>query len=402
LRLPTLVRSLKGRFAAHVNEAALFVVLMAVTIIEVALNWARVFPDTPLYVQLGQTGHSYLGPSLEIRLLLPYLAYRLSLIDRSLSVVAGLGLLNAIFWVGSVIVAFKIGAILNKASTGFIMGLFVAASGPELSYGAAALTDSATYFFAGFALLVVLRVRRPRRVSSFLEGAMVAMGPFFHPAAALATIYGLTYGLRRGWRGLWILLGAVTVFLAAVVVAYEFGLIGRAGAFLGVLPYYSLETPGEYGQSYLAQGLSQTFNVFTPVWYQLQRFSVLTHAIFPGLTSPSIWFFVVLLVGLWKIPHKFLFLSYLPLLLVYEVVARFAIDRFLFFAWPFFVPTLVYGILSLARVPAGVMRRILSKPGFRNVGLLTSPEFYAAVFVILLAIDNTKAYTVYYHLFPPF
>ena len=389
----------------RVRNSLLFSVLMAVTIIEIALNWGRKFPDTPVYAEIARYGRSSLGPSVDIRFLIPYLAHRLTQMNRSLSLVGSFALLNSLFWVGSTITAYKIGTILGKPYVGFLMGMFVTTSTAELGYGAAALTDSATYFFAGFALLVVLRTKYPSRLSSTLEGAIVSMGPFFHPAAALAMIYGLTFGARRGWRMVWVLFGASAVLLTAIIVAFGSGWLGelfsRGGAFLNVLPYYRTEPPDRYIRTNLVQGLTATFDIYRVFQYQLEGLSSLTSAILPGLSGPELWFLIVLLVGFWKTPHKWLLLIYLPVLLLYDVVVEFAIDRFLFFAWPFFAPVLVYGILTIARVPAGAMKLVLSKPALRKVGILTNPAFYAAIYIILYAIENTQLVTIGYHISPP-
>ncbi len=387
-------------------RATSYLFLGVVTATEMALNFARLFSDSGSYLQYAAQGTSQMGLYVQMRFLLPYLAGSLSRVLPFIGLAAAFGLWNCLFWAAGVIVAYRAGTMLGGRNVGFLLALSFTTSVPMLAYGAAVLPDATAYFFAGFALLLALEAN-PSRVRSGVEGAVLAVGPFFHFSAFLGLAFGLANRLRHR-QGLWTLLGVLPFLGAGVYVAFALGLpmLAQTALANGQSRIQEMSSGAFLSRSgtSLGPGLVQTFFVFAPVQFQLDR---LYNMLLAFLTSDSLapeylWLGMLAIVGFWKSPRKELLGAYLAVMAVFSILyAPAFIERYLFTLWLFFLPVVVIGIRTLSRIPASVMGALLSKPGMRRVGILTNPDFYAIIFFLVQGVSNTIAITYGFHLFPP-
>jgi hypothetical protein len=360
------------------------------------LNFARYFPDSNEYIEFALKGYSSspgaIGASVELRFALPYLAALLSRILPSLSLSTSFAILNCIFWGGGVVVAYLIGKELAGRVFGFCCGLFFTTSVPILSYGAAVLTDCAGYFFVGLGLVFVLRSVRSTRTKSFLEGAALTVGGFFHPSAFLALLYNMLYRLTLRRKVLWVSL----VPIALVIVGVILGPVQRIlSSFVDVFLAYSSPQSHQPGPAVLA-ALSWTFlDISTPFRYLATLVGVASRLTVIVSTLSVVWFVVVFTIGAWKSSRRSLLGSYLLALLAFPLVAPVFIERYLFVLWPSMVVLLVSGIGEVGRVAAYVMRALVRKlhgpKGTVLREVLANPSFYAIVYILLQGLANTLA-----------
>lgn len=401
---PRASRSMFRNFGSLRAMSYLF--LGVVTVVEMALNFARLYSDSGFYLLAATGASSGGGLYVEMRFMLPHLVGFLNRALPFIGLSSAFGLWNCLFWGAGVVVAYQAGKILSDRNGGFLLALSFTTSVPILAYGAAVLPDVTAYFFAGLALLLALRTS-PSRLRSAVEGAVLAVGPFFHFSAFLGLAFALANRLRHR-QGLWTLLGVLPFLGAGVYVAFAIGLpvlaqlalsIGQSriqGVGSGVLV--------SRGGTSLPRGLVQTFFVFAPIQFQLDRLysMLLSFLTSDGMAAEYLWLAVLVIVGFWKSPRKGLLAAYCVTLAIFPVLyAPVFIERYLFTLWLFFLPVIVIGVRTLARIPAFVMGALLSKPGMRRVGILTNPDFYAIIFFLVQGISNTIAITYAFHLFPP-
>lgn len=363
----------------------IYLILAVATLVEMVLNFARFFPDSNEYIEFALKGYStpgVIGKSVELRFALPYLAALLSRILPSLSLSASFAILNCMFWGGGVAVAYTLGKELRGRVFGLCCGLFFTTSVSMLSYGAAVLTDCAGYFFVGLGLVFVLCSVRSTRTRSFLEGAVLTVGGFFHPTAFLGLLYDLVYRLRLRRYVFWVSIAPI----ALVVVAVVFGPFQRIlSSFVTVLLAFSLhKLPGPA----LQDALSWTFEISWP--FQLaQGVSAMMFNL--GVA----WFFVVVIIGAWKSSRRSLLVSYLLVLLAFPLVAPDFVERYLFVLWPSMVMLVVSGTGQIGRVPAYVMRALVRKLHSPRetalLGVLADPYFYAVAYILVQGLVNTVA-----------
>jgi hypothetical protein len=386
-------------------RAMSYLILAAVTILEMALNFARGFSDSGSYLQLATSGTTQMGLYVNLRFMLPFLAGSLYRALPFIGITTAFGLCNCFFWAGGVAVAYKVGTILSDRNGGFLLALAFTTSVPMLAYGAAILPDNTGYFFAGLALLLAMRTS-PSRVRSAVEGVVLAVGPFFHFSAFLGLGFAVACRLRHR-RGLWFLLGALSFSAGAMYFVYAMGLElwQRAIATgLGAIQAVGSGLLVYRGDRSLALGLAQTFFVFAPIQFLLDRLynMLLVFLTSDLMTADYLWFAALVVLGFWKSPRKPLLAAYCVTMAVFPVVfASVFIERYLFTTWLFFLPVLVLGVRYLSRFPASIMAVLLSRPGVPKVGVLTSPDFYAIIFFAVQGISNTVAITYGFHLSPP-
>jgi hypothetical protein len=415
-----IIQRLAGKLRALLDTVARnvvpIVVLGAVTLVEMILNFARYFSDSGDYVQLALHGSALFGVEANIRFALPYLAGQILkafpspalVADRNFHAVFVIALLNCVFWAGAVVAAYMIGWKLMDKNGAFLTALCFTTSVPILSYGAAVLTDMSGYFFSGLALLFALASTKSRLWNIF-RGLVLTAGPFFHFSATLGFLFASGYGLRRR-SGFWSLVGVFPALLVGVYVALSKGWLfawfdytkNLFASQLSNLGAKFFGGPDFAGGSNLPGALSNTFAVSAPFGFQLQMLDSFASILGTTNAATYMWFALVLLVGMFKIPRKRLLALFFTVMSVFSfVLAGLFQDRWLFVIWPFFVPVLVLGIRTLARIPAAMMRTLLSKPGLSRAGVLLNPDFYAIVFFLIQAIGNTAYITYGFHLNPP-
>ncbi len=352
------------------------------------LNFARLLPDSGEYLEFALKGFSspqvvYAG--VQMRFAVPFLAVLLSRILPFLSLTASFAIVNCIFWGGGVLVAYLLGRVWGGRAFGLCCGFFFTTSVPILSYGAAVLTDCAGYFFAGLGLLLVLYSVRGNRPRSFLEGAVLTVGGFFHPAAFLGLLYDLGYRLILRRDAFWASLAPIALALVAAV----YGPFQRilSTAVIGLMNLSSLKYSNSTGPA-LQDALSWTFEVSWPFQIAALTYSILA-------TVGVVWFFIVVIIGAYKSSRRSLLLTYLLAMFAFPLLAPAFVERYLFWLWPSMVVLVVSGIVQVGRVPAHLVGALVGKMHNPNVlhlrETLANPYSYVIVYLVFQSLTNTLA-----------
>ena len=379
-----------------------------VTVVEIILNFGRVYSDSNIWVELAEKGTSPVPDFfIAIRFMLPYLASPLVPI---LGPRSAFGLLNSIFWLGGVVVAYCIGANLLGKTGGLLSALFFTTSIPMIAYGASVLTDTAGYFFVGLGLMLALKGENVRKnLTNFLEGGVLALGGFFHPTGFLSLLFVLICRVKQKRTMIETLAGVLTVILLGVVGAYVKGWIHLVGPGLNSLLSPSRFLASKLGLSLIeaitvafsidAQILVPDFTNATVPSYLLRRVSVyhFTFCYSPALNL--LWLSLIIGLG-WRVtPRKVTLVGYLVILTVFLVMspARALFERYLFYLWPCVIPFIIAGTKKLAELPASIVTRILLKIGVAELRMtaLTDPCLYATAYIVLQGIGNTLRILTY-------
>jgi 4-amino-4-deoxy-L-arabinose transferase-like glycosyltransferase len=374
-----------------------YVALAAITIVEILLNFGRTYTDSLEYLELAGRGVSSrsgpVGFSVNMRFLLPFLAKLLSEAFPFLGLVLSFAILNCLFWIGGVIVAYVIGLKLCDKATAFLSGLFYTTSVAMLAYGAAVLTDAAGYFFVGLSLCLVLRTTLIHKSRLVIESAVLTLGGFFHPSAFLGLVLYLFAGFKNRRKVVWVVVG-----IGLTLVAIDVFTHGTLRGYLNIAEsffIFSMQHTQRPGPD-LLDALAWTFGVAAPIQGVFEYRVNITLSVFGPSSSFAaslfwfLWLVFFAVVGFWKTPrHRKLLIVYLFILSLFPFAAYYFIERYLFAMWPFFVPILVIGILNVARVPAVAVRIVLRKLKISNAGPFTNPVLYATIYLLLQGLSNT-------------
>ena len=343
-------------------------ILLIITLIEMVLNFGRIYLDSTVYIQLATTGTSPFR-GVMIRFMLPFVAsavWKLTGYSSSLPALSIIiSLINCLFWAGAVVVSYGIGSLLRDRTTGFFTALFFTTSVPVLAYGSAVLTDMSGYFFAGLALLILLADRGVSLLKVVTEGAVLAVGGFFHPTAFLGLSFTLVRRLFKG-RALETLEGSALILVPVGLIAFVGGWFRRGLPFVSALfpPYHLAQGPR------FDQALLYTFGILG-----LGYLGVGLERRLPGPGIPVLTFALFALVailGIHAVPKKRIVLAYLLLMALPTIVGARLIERYLFYMWPSMLPVLVLGLRRLMEVPNQLLS-VAALHGFqlRSLKMLT-------------------------------
>jgi len=325
--------------------------LLIITLTEMVLNFGRIYLDSTVYIQLATTGTSPFR-GVMIRFMLPFVAsavWKLTGYSSSLPALSIIiSLINCLFWAGAVVVSYGIGSLLRDRTTGFFTALFFTTSVPVLAYGSAVLTDMSGYFFVGLALLILLADREGSPLRAATEGAVLALGGFFHPTAFLGLSFTLVRRLFKG-RALETLAGSALILVPVGLIAFVGGWLRRGLPFVSALfpPYHLAQGPR------FDQALLYTFGILG-----LGYLGVGLERRLPGPGIPVLTFALFTLVailGIHAVPKKRIVLAYLLLMALPTIVGARLIERYLFYMWPSMIPVLVLGLRRLMEVPNQVL-----------------------------------------------
>src|SRR3990172_4075499 len=320
------------------------IMLLIITLTEMVLNFGRIYLDSTVYIQLATTGTSPFR-GVMIRFMLPFVAsavWKLTGYSSSLPALSIIiSLINCLFWAGAVIVSYGIGSLLRDRTTGFFTALFFTTSVPVLAYGSAVLTDMSGYFFAGLALLILLADRKGSPQRAATEGAVLAVGGFFHLTAFLGLFFVLVRRLPKR-RALDTLAGSALVLVPVGLIAFVGGWFKRGLPYVGALfsPYHLPQGPP------LDEALTYTFGF---LWLN-----------FPGEAFQKIWpdsnipnlafalFVLICICGICAVPKRRELLGYLLVTALVTIIGARFIERYLFYMWPSMLPILIFGLGSVA------------------------------------------------------
>ena len=369
--------------------------LLIITLTEMVLNFGRTYSDSTVYIQLATTGTSPFR-GVMIRFMLPFVAsavWKLTGYSSSLPALSIIiSLINCLFWAGAVVISYGIGSLLRDRRTGFFTALFFTTSVPVLAYGSAVLTDMSGYFFAGLALLILLADREGSPLRAATEGAVLAVGGFFHPSAFLGLSFTLVRRLFKG-RALETLAGSALILVPVGLIAFVGGWFRRGLPFVSALfpPYHLAQGPrfdqallytfGILGLGYLGVGLDKSL---------------------PGPGVPVLTFALFALVAILGIravarKHMVLVLGYLLVMTGPTVLGARFIERYLFYMWPSVVPLLVIGLGELVVLLSRLLD-FAARHGFQPRYLTIISEGFAkhrdlcvAICLSLGAVVNTSS-----------
>jgi len=274
-----------------------------------------------------------------------------------------ISLINCLFWAGAVIVSYGIGSLLRDHTAGFFTALFFTTSVPVLAYGSAVLTDMPGYFFVGLALLILLADRKVSPLRAATEGAVLAVGGFFHLTVFLGLSFTLVGRLFKG-RALETLAGSALVLVPVGLIAFVGGWFRRGLPYVGALisRYHLAQGPR------LDEALAYTFGF---LWLnyrgkELQKY-------LPGSSIPDLAFVMFVLIaicGIHAVPRRRELLGYLLVMAVTTIIGARFIERYLFYMWPSMLPILIFGLGSVAGLSNHVLE-IAALHGF-HLGPLKS------------------------------
>src|SRR3972149_6308590 len=365
--------------------------LLIITLTEMVLNFGRTSSDSTVYIQLATTGTSPFR-GVMIRFMLPFVAsavWKLTGYSSSLPALSVIiSLINCLFWAGAVVVSYGIGSLLRDRATGFFTALFFTTSVPVLAYGSSVLTDMSGYFFAGLALLILLADRKGSPQRAATEGAVLALGGFFHPTAFLGLSFTLVRRLFKG-RALETLAGSALILVPVGLIAFVGGWFRRGLPFVSALfpPYHLAQGPR------FDQALLYTFGILG-----LGYLGVGLERRLPGPGIPVLTFALFALVailGIHAVPKKRIVLAYLLLMALPTIVGARLIERYLFYMWPSMIPVLVLGLRRLMEVPNQLLS-VAALHGFqlRSLKMLTErianhKDLCVGVCLSVVAVLNT-------------
>ncbi len=360
-------------------------VLFVVTLFEIYLNFARWFSDSGLYAELAATGSTD-AFYVRLRFMLPYLAspfwYILGQPAGYVGLSVIIALLNSAFWIGGVIVAYRLGSTLKNRTVGFFSALFFTTSVPVIAYGAAVLAESPAYFFVGLSLLLALKTNKTYgKLRGLVEGVTLAIGGFFHYAAFLGVLFAVVYRLKQRRRFLETILGS----------GLTLALVGFAAYFKEILnsEYQNVVIRFTPEQIVGARDLGPELLDALPWTFGIPSRGTLKLLI--GFQPPAInflWFALIAATGLWVIQRRVMLAAYLTTLSLYVVATPVFIERYLFVLWPCLIPIMVCGIAKISELPPVLERRVFSMKTKPVVTLLANPYFYVAIYFVVQAIVN--------------
>jgi len=345
----------------------IFLVLI-LTAIEVLLNIGRTIPgDSGRYVNLALF---FLGrrPSLNdiwytqivvMRPMVPFLASPLILALGNIYL--SFGLVSGLFWVGGVVVAYKLGLILLKDNDlATLVALSYVFAPPLLFYGAAVMTESAGFFFIGLAVYFTLRRELQNRVSSktyFSDALIISFGVLFKESVLFALVFMVAKRIakRKGYLE--------TLLAASLVGTFEFLFLHTLGFGFDVYIYKYLlathvHTPSEdWG---IAQYLTSLIGAYvTNTVPSRPYFATITFWVW---MLPTLLFSLFTVLGvMFNMRRKDLLLCLLflfPSSAIWPAMR----ERFSFGMWPAILPALISGAyLAFSRLPL-TKERIISNP----------------------------------------
>lgn len=327
------------------------IMLLIITLTEMVLNFGRIYVDSTVYIKLAITGSSpYRG--VMIRFMLPFVAsvvWKVTGYSSSLAALSVIiSLINCLFWGGAVVVSYDLGFLLRDRATGFFIALFFTTSVPVLAYGSAVLTDMSGYFFVGLALLVLLADRKVTRLRAATEGAILAVGGFFHLIAFLGLTFVFVRRLPKR-SALDMLAGSALVLVPVGLIAFIGGWFKRGLPYVGALisPYHLAQGPR------LDEALTYTFG-FLWLYYPGEALQKLL----PGSNIPNLafaFFVLIVICGIYAVPRRLELLGYLLVMSVITIIGARFIERYLFYMWPCMLPILIFGLGSVAGLPNYVL-----------------------------------------------
>ncbi len=183
--------------------------ILCVSIVEIVLNFGRIFPDSSQYVDfslflLGRQGTVSQMYQIVMRPMVPLLTTPLILIFNNVNF--SFGLVSGFFWIAGAIVAYKLGKLLLEDDDLATLVALVYVTAPAmLWHGAAVLTDSAAYFFIGLAIYLTFMRERQINVSSkkyFFDAFIVSTGVLFKEVVIFALLFMLyrRFVKRKGFK----------------------------------------------------------------------------------------------------------------------------------------------------------------------------------------------------------
>jgi len=361
-----------------------FLLILFLSFVEVSLNIGRtLIGDSDRYVNfslffLGK--HPFLNDMwytqiVVMRPMIPLMASPLILVLGN--VCLSFGLVSGLFWVGGVIVAYKLGLmLLEDNDLAALVSLSYVFAPPLLLYGAGVMTDSAGFFFIGLAVYFTLKRERQDRVSSktyFLDAFIVSFGVLFRESVLFGLIFMTVkrFVKRKGFLE--------TLLAATLIGFFEFLFLYVLGFGLDIFIYkYLLAT-----------------QVHTPSkdWGIIPYLSSLIGAYVTN-TTPSRPYFTSVIFWVWMLPALLsglftvlglLFsvkrkdlLTYLLFLLPSSVIWPAMRERFSFSMWPAILPAMVSGAYL-----------VFSKLPLPKVGIFSNPKIYIFFFILCMGVINT-------------
>jgi len=364
----------------------LFCLAIGASLLEIILNFGRIWPDSPAYITLAET---HVAPTLgyRVRFALPFL---LSPIISIMGAQVAFGIANGLFWLAGLAIIYKTSLLIADKELGALVGAFYSTSVPMIAFGASVLTEPAAYFFVGLSLYALLLMSKQRLRPSMLAliGVILASGVLFHPVTVLGLVY-VTIGLALLKRlSVWFLGGIAAVALAMVPVAALIGISDAPSAL--IYTYFNpqwLMAP-MMGPP-LVDAIPWTFGITAPLDLVLySRFfingthewrSILRLILVLGIMG----------IGLKGLRERAILLGYVPFLAVYVFAAHWSIERFLFVLWPVFSFPLVAGICGIVRFATSMLRDSHSLANVGGRSVFSNPVLYAMAYILFQGVQNS-------------
>lgn len=361
-----------------------FLLVLLLCFVEVFLNVGRtLLGDSDRYVNfalffLGRRpslGGAWYSGIVVMRPMVPLLSSPLILILGNVNL--SFGLVSGFFWVGGVIVAYKLGLmLLEDRDLAILMALSYAFAPPLLLYGAGVMTDSAGFFFIGLAVYFTLVGKQQNDVSSktyFIEALIISVGVLFRESVLFALVFmiAIRFVKRKGFVASLLAAGLVGVLEILFLFALGFGLdifvykyllateVHTPATDWGIIPYmFSLE--GAYVTNSVP---SKPY--FTSLMFWIWALPILLSGFFA-------------LVGLMTSKRRKDLLMCLLFLFPSSVIWPAMRARFSFSMWPVVLPSMISGAYL-------VFSRLHPSKG----GIASNPKIYIFLFVFCLGIINT-------------
>ena len=357
--------------------------------IGIAEGFGRIYPDSAVYILwaqffAGANPHflTYLSgqlfrSSLIIVAQRPFVPFLASILLRaSVGTQFAFGLVNIVFWVLGVYACYYICRRIVSTRFGIICATFYGTSVPLLAYGGAVLSDCAGYFFMGLAFTLSLQKGSVmlRRRRAFGEGFLMALGSVSNPGGVLSLAY----------------LTAVRCWVRKNIVPFVVGVgLLAVPAVLLVAGMGSLTKLSEFVFQVLGRRLIVIRSGLPYFDAFLWAFNLSGVYLFPLFYPYTVWFVFLgsVVAGMVYVPRKKALLQYIPFLLAYEFVAQAAIERYLFYVWPVFIPVLLFGLGKLTSTVTMVIHR------FTGGRIRLDPLLFVALYIDLQAwVNLTRLY----------
>jgi len=367
---------------AKTNLRLLFILFLS--FVEVFLNIGRtLIGDSQRYVNLslfflGKYPFLYDTMYTQIvvmRPMIPLLASPFIIILGN--VYLSFGLVSGFFWVGGVVVSYKLGLMfLEDRDLATLVALSYIFAPPLLVYGAGVMTDSAGFFFIGLAVYFTLTRERQNGVSSktyFFDALIVSLGVLFKESVLFALFFMIAkrFVKRKGFLE--------TLLAATLVGIFELLFLHTLGFGLDIFIYkYLLATQ--------VHTPSKDWGVIPYLISLIGAYVTNTVPSRPYFTSLIFWIWILptLLFGLFTV-LGFMFnarrkdlLICMLFLFPSSVIWPAMRSRFSFSMWPAVLPAMVSGAyLVFSRLPLPKER------------IISNPKIYMFFLVLCVGVINT-------------